>query len=362
MIMMALDHASYFVAKIHYSEFWGANLVPYDKAVWFLNRLMSHICAPGFFFLMGISMVFLVQSRANSGWTNSRIKKFLITRGLLLILIESLIENPAWIMGDAFSAKVIDTAHLPGIEGRIFGNIGVLSSLGSSMIITSFIIQFHKKWLLLFSIIGIVLSYIYVNSLPSQLNQSNILYSILLIPGNWPPIRVTYSILPWLSICLLGVIWCKFYTEKEHGFFQYTFYIGLVMLCLFLLFRFLNFGNFHLNRFNGIISFLTLIKYPPGIAFSLFTLGILFILLRIFSSVKTLSPHNPIMVFGKTALFFYIIHLYIFLAMGLLFPNGTHPLIMYIFWLIGLTISYFICLGYYRFKQKKSVESIWRFF
>lgn len=360
---MAIDHASYFVAKIHFSEFWGVDLSLYEDAIWFYTRLISHICAPGFFFLMGVGVLFLVQSRLKTGWDSFRIRRFLITRGLMLILIEMLLVAPAWIMGEAFSPIDINSTKLPGIEGPIFGNFGILSSLGVSMIITSFLIQFDKKWLLIISITGIIASYLYVNSLPVQFDQARYFSSILLIPGNWSPISVNYSILPWLFICLLGVVWGKHYKEKPNDIFRHTFLIGLTMVLLFIVLRFLHFGNFQLDHFDDIISFLTIIKYPASISFILFTLGIFFMLFSAFSKLKIPPPINtPIIVFGRTALFFYIIHLYIYLVIGLFFPNGTSYLMMCITWFVGLAILYFICEKYYGFKLKKDINSIWRFF
>lgn len=362
MIIMAIDHASWFVAKIRFSEFWGVDLSANNEAVWFYTRLISHICAPGFFFLMGVGVLFLVQSRLKSGWSSFRIKKFLITRGLILILIETFLVAPAWIMGEAFNAIEIDTVKIPGIEGPIFGNFGILSSLGLSMILTSFLIQIDKKWLL-FSVMGIVVSYLYVNSLSVHFDQSRYFGSILLIPGNWPPISVNYSILPWWFICLLGVVWGKYYKEKPDEMFRYTFIMGLAMVLLFIILRFLHFGNFQLDYFDDIISFLTIIKYPPSISFILFTLGVFFILFSALSKLKIPSAINtPIIVFGRTALFFYVVHLYVYLLIGLLFPKGASFLMMCISWLGGLVILYFFCKHYYDFKLRKDINSIWRFF
>jgi len=187
--------------------------------------------------------------------------------------------------------------------------------------------------------------------------------SILLIPGNWSPISVNYPVLPWLFICLLGAVWGKYFKENPDKIFQQTFLIGLTMVLLFIILRFLHFGNFQMDHFDGIISFLTIIKYPASIAFMLLTLGVFFMLLSAFSKLKIPSAINtPIIVFGRTALFFYIIHLYIYLIIGLLFPNGASFLMMSFTWLAGLVILYFICERYYRFKLKKDINSVWRFF
>ena len=58
MILMALDHASFFIARMHSREFWGTSLPDYATVLPFFMRLASHICAPGFFFLMGIGIMY----------------------------------------------------------------------------------------------------------------------------------------------------------------------------------------------------------------------------------------------------------------------------------------------------------------
>lgn len=95
MVLMALDHASYFIAKTHSHEFWGAELPHYPGAMEFLTRWVSHLCAPGFFLVMGIGVVMLVSSREKAGWSAGRISRFFMIRGALLILIQFFVENPA---------------------------------------------------------------------------------------------------------------------------------------------------------------------------------------------------------------------------------------------------------------------------
>src|ERR1051325_1284128 len=64
MVAMALDHANFFVAREHPSpEFWNGSFPFYPNALAFLTRLVTHLAAPGFFFLMGAGMVLLAESR-----------------------------------------------------------------------------------------------------------------------------------------------------------------------------------------------------------------------------------------------------------------------------------------------------------
>ena len=76
MVLMALDHASYFIARMHSREFWGTALPDYADALPFVLRAATHICAPGFFLLMGAGMAMLSEARRASGWTPARLSRF----------------------------------------------------------------------------------------------------------------------------------------------------------------------------------------------------------------------------------------------------------------------------------------------
>jgi uncharacterized membrane protein len=73
MIVMSWDHCKDFISdgsvpKSVGSEFWSGPFSTYDDNGWlFLSRWISHICAPGFSFLMGMGMTFFAQSRLNKG-------------------------------------------------------------------------------------------------------------------------------------------------------------------------------------------------------------------------------------------------------------------------------------------------------
>ncbi|HVM97838.1 MAG TPA: hypothetical protein VMT89_15690, partial [Candidatus Acidoferrales bacterium] len=61
MLTMALDHTRAFVVREHPFEIWSDPLPIYATALPFVTRLVTHFCAPGFFFLMGIGMTLLAS-------------------------------------------------------------------------------------------------------------------------------------------------------------------------------------------------------------------------------------------------------------------------------------------------------------
>jgi hypothetical protein len=112
------------------------------------------------------------------------------------------------------------------------------------------------------------------------------------------------------------------------------------------------------------MDFFNLTKYPPSLEFMLLTLGVDLLLVFLLSKVETQlqSWGTFLVLFGSTALFFYIAHLYLYALMGLAFPNGTSFGLMYCLWFAGLVLLYPLCLWYRRFKEQKLPDSVWRFF
>lgn len=96
MILMAIDHASFFIARVHAAEFWATPPPYYGSAGAFVTRWVTHLCAPGFFVHMGAGMAWFAASRLDRGWTASRIRRFFLTRGAVLLLVQQFIEDPAW--------------------------------------------------------------------------------------------------------------------------------------------------------------------------------------------------------------------------------------------------------------------------
>ena len=83
-ILMALDHANYFVAHKHSpGEYWGGMLPVYDTSLAFMTRFVTHLAAPGFFFLMGVGMYLFTEARQKHGWGKWAVIRHFLIRGII---------------------------------------------------------------------------------------------------------------------------------------------------------------------------------------------------------------------------------------------------------------------------------------
>jgi len=362
MILMAIDHANYFVARMHPTgEFWGIPLPQYDNIAEFLTRFLSHICAPGFFFLMGAGMVLFANSRRSLGWSENKIFRYLVSRGVILIFLQFFLENSAWILGPAYSF------HPPGTGEAVWIHFGVLAALGATMVIGTLFLRLKPVFLIgLSSFILIGNQFIVPDASHASHPYSPVL-RVLSIPGRTGIFQVFYPIIPWLGIAVFGLFFGKWISRNKISAYKGSFLLGGIFLAGFFVFRTLGgFGNIHPPEGPGFTSFFNVTKYPPSLAFSLLTLGLCLIFIGIFSRAHDFLGRsgNPLLVFGRSALFFYVLHLYLFAIAGFFFVSrgGSSLAVMYFIWAGVLVILYFLCRQYSNFKSKKPTDSIWRFF
>ena len=98
MIVMSWDHSRDFLSNhavsARGSERWSGPLTDYDDNILvFLQRFVSHFCAPGFFFTMGFAMYMLSTSRAaKRGWGAGDIIRHFIVRGFILLVVGRLVD------------------------------------------------------------------------------------------------------------------------------------------------------------------------------------------------------------------------------------------------------------------------------
>jgi uncharacterized membrane protein len=364
-VLMAIDHARGFIAKNHPGEFWGRALPDYGgDGLAFLTRLVTHPCAPGFFFLMGAGMALLAASRAQAGWSNGRVARHFVWRGLALILLGQVLENRASTFAFANATRVeFYGVRVPGADGSFPSLIlGVLYGLGAALILGSMLVRLRPA-----ALVGAAAACALVDQLiipsPAQVDvRFHPALRLLFIPGQTGPLLVVYPALAWLPCTILGLAFGRWVLDDRERAFRWIGIAGVLFLAFFAVLRAAGgFGNLTPPS-PGWIGFFNLVKYPPSLTFLLFTLGIDFLVLAAIERWRLGESawSRPLLVFGGVPFFFFVAHLWLYAAMGRFFPAGTTLPTMYVFWLLGLVLLYWPCRWYREFKRRRPAESFFR--
>ncbi|WP_334019440.1 DUF1624 domain-containing protein [Alteromonas sp. S015] len=277
----------------------------------FYTRLAAHYCAPTFVFLTGLSAWLYANPMDSTKKPKPRrnIREFLIKRGLFILFLEVTFITFSW--GASF--------HILYLQ--------VMWAIGISMIALA-LLSYLPRYLLLFLGLVIVFGHNALTSISyvphetgytlwTMLHDRGYIYQSAALN-----IKVSYPVLPWIGVILLGYTCGPLYSQGIDKALRGRWLFGLfaVSLGLFLLLRGFNIYGETLpwesqqGAVETLMSLLNLTKYPPSLAFLLFTLAGMFLLLFAFERVedKRLSFLDT---FGSVPMFFYILHLYVLLAM-----------------------------------------------
>lgn len=272
----------------------------------FFTRLSAHICAPVFVFLTGLSA--WLYANPPSGQPRSP-RSFLIQRGLLLVFLEVTVINFSW--SGTYTTLWLQVIWAIGICMIVLG-------LASSL----------PRWLL--GAVGflIVFGHNLLSPISFQPGETGYaLWTILhdravLVAGEPLTIKVTYPVLPWIGVILLGYVAGPIYSRAIESSQRVRYLIALGVTCLLLLLVLRGFNIYgetlpwvHGENFTQtLMSWLNFTKYPPSLDFLLLTLGLAFLLLAWFDGMEN-GATRVLVVFGAAPMFFYILHLYVLLIL-----------------------------------------------
>lgn len=355
-ILMAVDHANIFIAHKHSpGEYWGSGFPVYYDSIAFITRFITHLAAPGFFFLMGVGMFLFADAYQERGWRKRNVIGHFLIRGIVLIVLQQFLVNRAWELA---------------FDGWSNIYIGVLFALGSTMIIGSLLLWLKPAYLLVTTVVLFIGMELLVPA-PElwgtfQISNSiDYLNPILIYPGGNANLWSNYPVLPWLELVVFGILFGNWLKRDQKQAYRGAMIIGGAFLLAFLVVRYLDgFGNILPRMGNTWIDFLNLVKYPPSITFTLLTMGLNLILLGLFAkaSQKVQAFFYPLVVFGQAPLFFYVVHLFLYAGLGLwLAPEGTSIVAMYPYWLLGLLLLLPVCFLYGRLKHRPPVNKVLRY-
>ncbi len=296
MVLMALDHVRVFAAVPAGGPTPGI----------FLTRWITNFVAPAFLFLAGTSAWL-------HGRTHPDLRRFLVTRGLLLVVLELTLIRLAWTFNFHYHEYVL---------------AGVIWAIGWSMVILSVMVRLPIR------VVGVIALLVIAghNALPwerildaAPASSLSALWKVLYVGffrgpidvlGDGPRVWVLYSIAPWCAVMAAGYAFGPVMAMPAARRRLVCMGTGIGALALFLVLRATNlYGDpspWHPPSAEGelssLFSFLNPSKYPASLSFLLMTLGPMFIALALFESPRG-RVARWLEVFGRVPFFYYVAHI-----------------------------------------------------
>lgn len=348
MVLMALDHAS---------AFFNQGRVANDTVVThvvgsvfvveqFFTRWVTHLSAPTFVFLTGTAMALSISQRRARGISTQAIDRDLLLRGIFIALLDVIILS--WFSGSLY--------------------LQVLYAIGVSIIAMRYLHHINSTALLASALVLFIGGEAFTMLFWQFQGDVPLWLALTFAPWFTPTFTVLYPAVPWLSIMILGWVFGDLLTQSRDKWkispARILIFSGIAAIICFLIVRWLNgYGNMLLYRENfSLIQWLHVSKYPPSLSYITLELGLMATILAVLMWLEpriTINQNGPILVFGQTALFFYLAH-FIVLSILAIFvePGGLQQ--AYFTAAITLVVLYPICWIYRKIKWRYP-ESLLRF-
>jgi uncharacterized membrane protein len=352
MLIMLFDHVRETVF-LHHQVGDPMDAAHVDPALFF-TRLAAHVCAPMFVFLTGLSAWLYAHPAAGPRSATG----FLFKRGLLLVLLELVFVNFAW-MG-TFTPAIL--------------YLQVIWVIGLAMMALAVLHRLPLKVLALLGVAIIAGQHLFTWLHAEEGSLGYYLLTVLLQRGylvadGAMKIKVSYPLLPWIGVIVLGYAAGPLYARcrSPEGRRRLLLALGAGSLLLLSVLRGFNLYGETLPWVAGdtavrtVMSVLNFTKYPPSLDFLLFTLGLGLLGLAWLESVDN-GFTRACATFGGAPMFYYLLHLYLLLAIGLALTavlgvnhagryGVEHIWQVWLLALLLMPVLYFPCRAFANYKR-----------
>jgi uncharacterized membrane protein len=295
MVIMALDHTRDYLSG-------GTGMLrDVHQPALFLTRWITNYCAPTFVFLAGAGAS-LYGSRGRSV---AQVSRFLVTRGLWLVLMELTLVKIGW----SFSVR------------PDFFLLQVIWVIGWSMVALAGMIFLPRKALII--VAGLL---IFGHNLLDGINADawgryRVVWLLLHQPGFFQPrpdikVLAMYPLIPWVAVILAGYLLGPLLLLAPVLRRRALWRIGTAVVGLFVALRAIDLYGDPApwapqdGWLASLLSFVNCEKYPPSLLFLGMTLGPALLALAAFDQAKGRMAQFFIS-FGRVPFFYYMAHIYL---------------------------------------------------
>jgi uncharacterized membrane protein len=357
MAIMVLDHARDF--------FGGSSMNPRDvhDAGLFVTRWVTHFCAPIFVFLAGVS-AFLYGNR---GRTKAEVARFLLTRGLWLMIIEITVVRLAWTFNLSYD----------------FVFMQVIWAIGCAMVALAALI-YLPRWALATFALTMILGHNLLDGVEPD-GSWRWLWVMTHAPGTLRPtpgmeVMAIYPLIPWVAVMAAGYALAPVFLQPEERRQRTLLRIGLAVTVGFVVLRATNlYGDpapwtVQDGFLPTLLSFINCEKYPPSLLYLAMTIGPGLILLGVFQNVSS-GLARVVVAIGRVPFLFYVAHIVLLHAMAVAVAHVTVGDIGWLFrhmpafnkpedyglalpgvyalWIVALALLYPMCRWFGALKQRR---------
>lgn len=370
MIVMAIDHVRVYAGLPAGGPTAGI----------FFTRWITHFCAPGFAFFAGASTFLYFMKSKNV----SDVRKFLISRGLLLVVLELTLIRFSWMFN---------------LDYDRYAFTGVIWMLGWCMVILAAFVSLRPLTLTIIGLSMILLQQVFYyvpNVFPETVRPYvtyvwQVFYPVV-APGGQGNIlsassglqeflglKVFYVLIPWIGVMMTGFGFGQVLLMDPQRRNRICVRLGLIITTLFVVI-----GSIIAIRTPSDLPFVFQLlgqqKYPPTQMYIFMTLGPLIALFPWAERVKG-KLSDGVIAIGRVPMFYYLLHIPLIhlTAFGvnlLLFgtihqdwyetaPFVTVPVdqqwglsLLYLVWIVDVAILYFASRWYAAYKSAHH-ERLW---
>jgi len=303
MVIMALDHVRDMVTVPL------PGLVDFSQAPapLFFTRFITHLCAPTFIFLAGVS-AFLYGA---SGRSRAEVARFVFTRGIWLVFIELTVVNLGWNFN---------------VGPQMTTMLQVIWAIGWSMVALAALIWLPRTLLAVISV-AMIAGHNLLDGVQPAVAEASLAWMFLhiqapILSGDHMTAIIGYPLIPWIGVMALG--WCvgPVFAGADPARPRRLILVGAAVVAAFILLRLSGvYGDpdgwqRHPEFMRTVIDFLNTSKYPPSLLYLLMTLGPALILLGVFENWRG-RVADALVLIGRVPFFFYVLHLYLIHAIAL---------------------------------------------
>jgi uncharacterized membrane protein len=359
MVLMAIDHVRV------YSGLPAGGPTPGI----FFTRWITHFVAPAFCFLAGTGAFLHGRKLGDTG----DLARFLVTRGIILVLLELTVIRVAWTFNFDYSHYLL---------------AGVIWMLGVCMILLAGLVRFSTRAIGIFGLVVIFVQQLV--AVPTFAMSESVKRSVGRIwqflyfggpiqLGNGPTLWILYVIVPWIGVMAAGYAFGAIMLRPPEERRRLCLRIGLSATALFVVVA----GLIVMMRPAqpddppALFRFLGQQKYPASQLFLLMTLGPMIALLPLAGRLRG-PVANALLVFGRVPMFYYLVHIPVIHSLALIVSLirqgsvtpwlfGNHPMqppeqppgymwslgLLYLVFAVAIAILYPLCVWYVGVKARR---------